>query len=145
MKNASLSPSIYFFCRTLGSLLGTFLLTRMDNGRYYVINISCAAAVLAGLFLAREAVVIMVLVGFAGFFCSSLFPVIFGYAMSIRSDKANEVSGLMITGIVGGAAIPPLMGLFTDWFGSQNGSLAVIDICSIYLLFCSIPIRRAGR
>ncbi len=48
----------------------------------------------------------------------------------------------MITGVCGGAVIPPLMGLATEWVGNQNGSLAVISICLLYLLYCSFA---AGR
>lgn len=141
LKDAGLAPSIYFFCRTLGALLGTFLLSRMDNLKYYGINTVCAALSVVGLFFVRDSAAIMILVGLAGFFCSSLFSVIFGCALNLRSDKANEVSGLMITGIVGGAVIPPVMGVMTDLIGNQNGALAVISVCVAYLLFCIIPLK----
>lgn len=40
---------------------------------------------------------------------------------SARPEKANEISGLMVTGIFGGAVIPPLMGYCTDLIGTQAG------------------------
>ena len=51
--------------------------------------------------------------------------------------KVDEVSGLMITGVFGGAVIPPLMGLMTDILGSQKGSLLVIGASVSYLVFCA--------
>ena len=64
--------------------------------------------------------------------------IIFASAMQARPEKTNEISGLMITGIVGGAIIPPLMGIATDKIGSQAGSLIIIGICMAYLVFCSV-------
>ena len=55
--------------------------------------------------------------------------------MQARPDKANEISGLMITGVSGGAVIPPLMGSMTDMMGSQAGSIVIIGICMLYLLW----------
>lgn len=72
-----------------------------------------------------------------GFFCSSIFSVIYSQAMQARPDKANEISGLMITGVFGGAIIPPFMGILTDAIGNQAGSLIVIGICVAYLVWCS--------
>ena len=57
--------------------------------------------------------------------------------MQARPDKANEISGLMITGVFGGAVIPPFMGILTDTIGNQAGSLIVIGICVAYLVWCS--------
>ena len=52
----------------------------------------------------------------------------------------------MITGIVGGAIIPPLMGFATDKIGSQLGSLLVIGICMAYLVFCAARLlAKAGK
>ena len=55
--------------------------------------------------------------------------------------RANEISGLMITGVFGGAVVPPLMGLLTDAVGSQAGSLAVLTLFALYLLGCGLMIR----
>lgn len=62
--------------------------------------------------------------GCIGFFCSSIFPVIYGQAIKHRPDKANEISGLMIMGVCGGAAIPPAMGpLRMSWVARPALSL----------------------
>ena len=56
-------------------------------------------------------------------------------------EKANEISGLMITGIFGGAVIPFIMGISSDALGSQIGSVIIILICAIYLLFCAFAVK----
>ncbi|MDR0431668.1 MAG: MFS transporter, partial [Tannerellaceae bacterium] len=67
--------------------------------------------------------------------------VIYGIALQTSPQKANEISGLMITGVAGGAVIPPLMGISADRFGNQTGSLFIIGICVVYLLVCSFWIK----
>jgi fucose permease len=66
-------------------------------------------------------------------------------ALQLRPEKANELSGLMITAIVGGALIPPLMGIVADTIGSQNGSLLIILICMCYLVFCSFWLKNQNK
>jgi fucose permease len=63
-------------------------------------------------------------------------------AMRIRPDKANEISGLMVTGIVGGAIVPPLMTAATRAFGNtQNGALSILVLAIIYLIFLAFKIK----
>ncbi len=142
VEKASLGASVYFICRTAGAFLGTFLLSRMNDIKYLKINIFLAVAAMILLFFAPTATLILIGIGGIGFFCSSVFSVLFSQALKARPEKANEISGFMITGVCGGAVIPPLMGLATEWVGNQNGSLAVISICLLYLLYCSFA---AGR
>lgn len=47
----------------------------------------------------------------------------------------------MITGVFGEQIVPPLMGYATDLVGSQNGSVAVILVCILYLTYCSFGIK----
>jgi len=123
VDKASLGASVYFICRTAGAFLGTFLLTRMDDIKYLKINLLLAVAAMALLFFVQPAWAILAGIGGIGFFCSSVFSVLFSQALKARPEKANEISGFMITGVCGGAVIPPLMGLATEWVGNQRGSL----------------------
>ena len=142
VEKASLGASVYFICRTAGAFLGTFLLARMDDIKYLKINIFAAIAAMGLLLFAPNAITIYLGIGGIGFFCSSVFSVLFSQVLKARPDKANEISGFMITGVCGGAVIPPLMGVCAQWVGSQIGSLLVITLCLGYLLFCAFA---AGR
>lgn len=72
----------------------------------------------------------------AGYAFSSIFSVIYSQALKHRPEYANEISGLMITGVFGGAVVPPLMGISADLTGSQVGSLLILLLFAIYLLTC---------
>ncbi|MBQ4279914.1 MAG: MFS transporter [Rikenellaceae bacterium] len=143
VAEAGIGSSVYFLFRTAGAFVGTFLLAKMSDIRYFRINILLALAFLISLFFLQGEVAILVFVGLVGFACSSIFSVIYAQALKARPDKANEISGLMITGVCGGAVIPPLMGVATEAIGSQAGSLIIIGLAIGYLIFCSLTLKSA--
>ena len=145
VDKASLGASVYFICRTVGAFLGTFLLARMDDIKYLKINLLLAVVAIAVLFFVQPAWAILAGIGCIGFFCSSVFSVLFSQALKARPEKANEISGFMITGVCGGAVIPPLMGLATEWAGDQRGSLLVISLCLAYLVYCAFAAGKRQR
>jgi len=51
----------------------------------------------------------------------------------------------MITGVFGGAVIPFVMGLTSDAVGSQVGSVLIILMSALYLLFCAFAIQPGVR
>ena len=104
--------------------------------------VNAAIAAMAALYFVQGTVGMLALVGLIGFACSSIFSVIYSTALKCHPEKANEISGLMITGVCGGAVIPPLMGFTTDLLGSQTGSLLVIAACMLYLAGCALALRR---
>ena len=113
--------SVYFAFRTIGAFVGTFLLARVSGSKYFRVNILVAIAAMLVLFVVSGQYSILVLIALIGLTCSSIFSLIFSMAMQARPEKANEISGLMVTGIFGGAVIPPLMGYCTDLIGTQAG------------------------
>lgn len=138
---SAVGPSTYFAFRTIGAFIGTILLARVSGNKYFRVNILVAIAGLLALFFVSGQYAILALVALVGFTCSSIFSLVFSMAIQARPEKANEISGLMVTGIFGGAVIPPLMGYLTDLLGSQAGSLVVILGCLCYLLYCSFGIK----
>jgi fucose permease len=142
VDEAGYGSSLYFLCRTAGAFVGAVLLTKISDTSYFKISIIVALAAIVAMFPAGESYIMtLALIGVAGFACASIFSIIFALALKARPDKANEISGLMVTGICGGAVIPPLMGFATDMAGSQAGSLAIIGVCALYLLACSFMVK----
>lgn len=137
VERASLGASVYFMARTVGAFLGVWLLSRMDDIKYLKINLFCAAASLGLLFFAQSLPLILVGIGGVGFFCSSVFSVLFSQALKARPEKSNEISGFMIAGVCGGAVIPPLMGVAAQAIGNQTGSLIILCLCLAYLIYCA--------
>ncbi|MEN6456087.1 MAG: MFS transporter [Prolixibacteraceae bacterium] len=132
---AGYGPSIYFALRTLGAFMGAFLLTRFSASGFYKLNVAIAVTALAALLFAGNKLLLFGLFGVIGFTVANVFPIIFGIALRKRPDKANEISGLMITGVFGGAVIPFLMGIMSDTLGSQSGSVMVILASAAYLFY----------
>jgi len=144
VETAGFGSSVYFLCRTLGALTGAILLVKMSDMLYFRIHITAALLSVAALFFMHSYLGVLVVLGLVGFSCSSIFAVIYSQAIKHRPEKANEISGLLITGVVGGAVTPPLMGFFTDQAGSQAGSIAVILFFVIYLSAYSYISKGAG-
>ena len=142
VEKAGLASSVYFICRTAGAFVGSFLLARVNDIKYFRYNIIGALAVLLLLFVIKGTVPMLILIGLIGFLCSSVFSIIYSAALKARPEKANEISGLLITGVSGGAVIPPLMGVLADLTGSQSGSLSVIGLCVLYLVWCALALGR---
>ena len=142
VEKAGLASSVYFICRTAGAFVGSFLLARVNDIKYFRYNIIGALAVLLLLFVTKGTAPMLILIGLIGFLCSSVFAIIYSAALKARPEKANEISGLLITGVSGGAVIPPLMGVLADLTGSQSGSLIVIGLCVLYLVWCALALGR---
>lgn len=72
-----------------------------------------------------------------GLAASNIFPLIFSATVKTYPDRANEISGLMIMAVSGGAFVPPIVGGITDLFTITAG-MYVFVFCAIYLLFVSV-------
>lgn len=138
-------PSCYFAFRTAGAFIGAFLLARFSNSRFFRINIAVAIISIAGLIFIRQEYALYAIYAVVGFTVATVFSIIFSAALRHRPDKANEISGLMITGVFGGAVVSFLMGLASDAVGAQTGGVAVILICALFLLYCAQSMCRWGK
>lgn len=141
LENAGYASSVYFFWRVVGAFAGTLLLARLSDRSYYLSHILLGLGTIGVLYFVRDSVAVLAAIGAAGFAFSSIFAVIYSQALKHLPARANEISGLMITGVCGGAVVPPLMGLMTDAVGSQAGSLAVLSLFVLYLAACGLTIK----
>lgn len=141
VEDANYGVSVYFACRTVGSFIGAFLLARFSSAKFFKISMLLMTAALGAMFFSGNKIQILVLVGVIGFAIANVFSILFASAIRQLHEKTNEISGLMITGVAGGAVIPLLMGVSTDLAGSQTGAVAVISLCALYLLYCALNKR----
>ncbi|MDR2564110.1 MAG: MFS transporter [Prevotellaceae bacterium] len=133
IEEANYGTGVYFACRTAGAFIGSFILAKFSSTKFFRFSMAITLISLIVLLFSDDRIAILASVGVIGFACASLFSIIFSAALQKIPGKANEVSGLMITGVSGGALIPILMGLATDAAGNQTGSVIVIIACAIYL------------
>jgi fucose permease len=138
---AGYGPSMYFAFRTIGAFIGAILLAKYSPIRIFKIITAVAVLALIALVFTADKVVIFALYAIIGLAIANVFSIIFSLAIQSRPKKANEISGLMIMGVFGGAVIPFIMGLTSDMLGSQVGSILIILLSAIYLLFCAYLIK----
>lgn len=134
------APQAYFLCRTIGAFIGTFLLTRIAGIKYFRANILMCVVVLLLLMFIDDSVVDILCIGAIGFFGSSVFSIIYSMALQARPDKANQISGLMITAIAGGGVVSPIIGFAMGKMGVIGG-VGVILLCVLYLTYCAFGIE----
>jgi fucose permease len=139
--DAGYGPSIYFAFRTLGAFLGAFLLAKYASDKFFKFSMIVAVLALLALIFVGNKMGIYSIYAIVGFTIANIFAIIFGMAMQARPEKANEISGLMITGVFGGAIIPFFMGLTSDAIGSQVGSVLIILLSALYLLYIAFSLK----
>lgn len=145
VDQVSYVPSLYFACRTIGAFIGTALLVKINSIKYFRIHILIALAALILLFFFPSQLGILILIGLVGYACSTIFSIIFSVSILSMPDKTNEISGLMVTGIVGGAILPPLMSWGTTLTsGRQFGALLVLLVAIIYLIFLAFHLKKTA-
>lgn len=140
MEEVKFAPQIYFLSRTIGALLGAFLLARITEIKYFRINIIACVISLLVLIVLEDAVVNLICIGAIGFFASSVFSIIYSLALQARPESANQISGLMITAVAGGGVVTPIVGLSIGTVGIMGG-VFVTMVCVLYLTYCAFGIK----
>ncbi|MBO5630521.1 MAG: MFS transporter [Aeriscardovia sp.] len=142
LEEAGIAPQTYFICRTIGAFLGVFLMTKIKDMTYFRLNIlTCIVVILSLAFIQLPATWTLAQIGAIGFLCSCIFPIIYSMAVQAQPDKANLISGLMITAVAGGGAATPLIGLATDAAGTITAGVLVLLLCAGYLAYCAFGVK----
>jgi fucose permease len=85
----------------------------------------------------KSSVAAWILVFLIGLAVANIWPLIFSIAVEKHPDRSNEISGLMMMAISGGAVIPLLVGWLSDAVNMVAGMTVLIG-CMIYLFAVSI-------
>ena len=135
LEKAGIATSIYFLFRTLGCFSGSFILAKFPVRKFFAVSVACMVLAMAGLFLCHTLTGLYVAIALVGFGNSNIFSMIFSKALLYLPEKNNEMSGLMIMGLIGGTIFPLLMGVLSDAMGTQVGSVIVISVGVAYLVY----------
>ena len=135
LEKAGIATSIYFLFRTLGCFSGSFILAKVPLKKFFAISVACMVLSMIGLFVCRSLIGLYVAIALVGFGNSNIFSMVFSKALLYLPEKNNEMSGLMIMGLIGGTIFPLLMGVLSDAMGTQAGSVIVISIGVAYLVY----------
>ncbi len=141
---AVIGTQIYFYFRTGGCLLGSYLLAKLPAKKFFAFSVICMLFGMAGLFVANSQAVVLASIACIGFGNSNVFSVVFAQALNRQPKEKNEVSGLMIMGLFGGTVFPLCMGFAQDAVGVA-GAVAVMTAGVVYLLFYTTKIKSATQ
>ena len=115
----------------MGRFLGTWLMTRIkDHKLLTTYGLAATLLCLVGVFASGEVAVYSVLG--LNLFMSVMFPTIFALGIRDLGEQTKLGSSFIIMAIVGGAIIPPLMGVVADEVGIQE-SLLFPCVCFLFV------------
>ncbi len=144
LEVASLGISIYFAALMIGRLAGAVLLRKLDAKLFLTISTTLTLVGLAGLILLNDLFLVQVMIFITGLGFANIFPIIFGITVESRPEYANEISGLIIFFVSGGAVIPPIMGLISQHYGVEL-SMGVLVLCILYVGFAAVYAMKSKK
>ena len=125
----------FFLAVLIGRFLGSLILNWMPAKRFLWITVIISIISILGLFLQNQTIaIICIFTGGLGF--ANIFPLVFSITVDNMPERANELSGLMVSAIIGGALIPPLMGLVADNMSVLFGFIIPV-LCMLFILIVS--------
>jgi fucose permease len=114
--------SDFWGAMTAGGVLGLLLLKILDSRKVLIIfTILAIISLSIGLFGAGK--ISLIAFPAVGFFASVMYPIIFSLALNSVSEHHGSFSGILCTGIIGGAIVPLIIGWLGDHLGLRNGML----------------------
>ncbi len=141
LEQASLGISLYFFALMTGRFLGAVGLNFLPSRKFLLGSAILALAGILMMIIAPSVLVARIGIFVTGLGSGNLFPLIFAITVEKMPERANEISGLMVMAISGGALIPPLMGLVSDSIGVV-ASFFLLLFCLLYVLFVALYAQR---
>ncbi len=124
-KVGLLGTGVFFTALIVGRLCGGIMLNWIAPSRFLVLSCVVSLVGLLGLFMPTKGIAVSAFV-LTGLGFANIFPLVFSAALERMPEHGNEISGLMVTAIVGGALLPPLMGVVADHSTVRLGFLVPI-------------------
>lgn len=141
LEKAAIGISFFFAGETISRFLGAIILNVIKPRLFLFLTTLLSLLGVLGVFLAPSNGVAFASVLIIGLGAGNMFPIIFSLALEKMPERSNEISGLLIMAVSGGAVIPPVMGLVSDSFGPL-ASIFVVGICMLYILWVSLYVRK---
>lgn len=130
------SWGLFFLPLVIGRFSGSLILHRISARMFLIYTSILSIGGIVLLFTTKDFLVFLG-IALAGFGFANIFPLIFSITIEKIPDRANELSGLMISAISGGAIIPLIMGSISDALSLLVG-FSIPFFCLLYILFVAI-------
>ena len=133
--------SYFWGLMTLGTFSGLFLLKKIDS-RKILIFFTSASIISLLISLFGPLKVSLFSFPLIGFFISTMWSIIISLALNSMSKNHGAFSGILVSGIIGGAVFPLIIGILADFAGLKVGmTLLLIPLLFILSIgFWSRPL-----
>ncbi len=135
-----LGNSFFFVSIIAGRFAGSVILNYMAARKFFLLTAAMSVVGVLLLFAPHQSLVLAGIL-FAGLGFANVFPLIFSITVDIMPERNNEISGLMITAIVGGAVVPPIMGLVAD-LTSVGFAIIIPFLAILYVAYLAVYSQR---
>jgi MFS transporter, FHS family, L-fucose permease len=142
-REGLLGTGLFFVALIIGRFSGGVVLNWLAPARFFLMTCLLSVAGLLLLWVPSPATA-AVGVFLTGLGFANVFPLVFSIAVESMPDRANELSGLMVTAIVGGAFVPPLMGMLADR-SSVQASFVVPLLAILYVTWVAVMNQSSDR
>jgi fucose permease len=129
--------SIYFLGRMLGTFAGAIMLTRISSRKFFMWTSLLGIICLTAIILVKSDAMAWILVFLIGMAVANIWPLVFSLAVEKFPSQSNEISGLVMMAISGGAVIPLLVGWLSDISSIALG-MSILIACMVYLWAVSL-------
>jgi MFS transporter, FHS family, L-fucose permease len=129
--------SVYFLGRMLGTFAGAIMLTKISSRKFFMWTSLLGIICLAAIILVKSDTMAWVLVFLIGMAVANIWPLVFSLAVEKYPSQSNEISGLVMMAISGGAVIPLLVGWVSD-ISNIALAMTILIACMIYLWAVSL-------
>ncbi len=121
---------------TIGTVLGLLLLKIFDS-RWVLIAFSTGAMISLGAALFGPGETALLAFPMVGFFSSVMWSILISLALNSVTAHHGTITGILVTGIVGGAVWPLLIGFVGDLFDLKTGMMLLfLSLAYILIVGC---------
>ncbi|GJM64070.1 MFS transporter [Persicobacter diffluens] len=132
-EEAGLTISLYFFSAMFGRMIAGIVLKFVNDRLFLALNLILALSGLVLMMFAPTVLLVQVGIFAFGLGISPIFPIVFSEILKAKPSLSDPISGLMVMGIVGGAIVPPILGVLTDLYG-HIVSMSIFAASLLYII-----------
>jgi fucose permease len=141
IEKLGLYGTLFFFLTLMiGRFLGGVILNWLAPKKFLIITSLISVIGVIMLYFSPSSVMGFVTIALIGLGFANIFPLIFSITIDAYPDRGNEISGLMVTAIIGGAIMPVLFGAVADIFNLMAGFI-VPGISMLYIILIAITLK----
>ena len=140
LEDASLGISLYFFALMISRFFGAILLLKVNNQKFLFWSALLTVIFIGLIVIAPSTLYALIFIALVGLVSGNLFPLVFSLTIDKMPERANEISALMIMAVIGGAVIPPIMGIVNSAVGI-SASFLVLLICAMYVFMSNYKLK----